>query len=658
MSNKRENETLVAYVTMKTRSSLSIHKDLQKLSLTTIDQFRPDPKHLDRVVKILIEAGFKIVARTRVGISFSGAKRRFEEEFKAEIVRNEMKPKETGRPQRRVTYYKSSPEFMMNPKLEPYTESVHLAGPAVYFESANPPDPPPPYYYLNVLTDVPRLLNVHSGGLTGAGVCASMVDSGFYKHSHYLSQNYTIKNIRNVDDIDPPDTIGLDVNKDEFGHGTAMAANLLAVARGCTFSFVKCEGLRPGDDSSQSFPVAGFMAAVQHQTPKIITCSWGVFITADRDQVTLEAVEAVANGIVVLFAAGNKGSGENSGNGIPITHPNIISVGGAYPKQKGGFEASNFANSYDSVIYTSPQRHCPDVVGLVGKKPLPAALIMLPTQPGSIMDRIFAPGDGTERGDGWVVTSGTSAATPQVAGAAPLLLQKHPALPPMAVRNILENSARYVLKGSSATHPPTEIGWDPATGFGLIDVEAAINFLDANQFSPYIRKSVKDNGTEPVTAASLGSSPDIIVRSQQVDPRWDELGQTVKHRFDLCGKVESGQDNYIYLRVQNRGALTGDCTATVYFIDLRQVPDPAAWTKIGQLNITKLAPGEFRVVDPLIWPVRQVPASGQYYIIVISDSLGSPPPDLTNIHSLDDLNNRVPNIKIAGLKIDVADIIP
>ena len=29
----------------------------------------------------------------------------------------------------------------MNPKLEPYAESVHLAGPAVYFESANPPVP-------------------------------------------------------------------------------------------------------------------------------------------------------------------------------------------------------------------------------------------------------------------------------------------------------------------------------------------------------------------------------------------------------------------------------------------------------------------------------------------------------------------------------------
>ena len=103
MRNKRENETLVAYVTMKTSSGLSIHKDLQKLSLTTIEQFRPDPKHLDQVVKILTEAGFKIVARTRVGISFSGSKRRFEAEFKAEIVREEMKPKETGRPQRRVS---------------------------------------------------------------------------------------------------------------------------------------------------------------------------------------------------------------------------------------------------------------------------------------------------------------------------------------------------------------------------------------------------------------------------------------------------------------------------------------------------------------------------------------------------------------------------
>ena len=68
---------------------------------------------------------------------------------------------------------------------------------------------------------------------------------------------------------------GLDINCDEFGHGTAEAANLLAVAPGITFSFVKYS-----DGWSNSFPVTGFQRAVQNQNPDIITCSWGTLDAA------------------------------------------------------------------------------------------------------------------------------------------------------------------------------------------------------------------------------------------------------------------------------------------------------------------------------------------------------------------------------------------
>ena len=738
-----ENETVVAYVTMKTRSGLSIHKDIRKLSLNTIGDFRPKPDHVDQVVNILTQAGFKIVARTAVGVSFSGPKKVFESEFKVTIHRKEIGLKEKDGLHRKVAFYESSKQFMMNTKLEKFAESVHLSGPAMFFHSANPPVPRPSYYYLSVVNDIPKLLNVnslHEALITGAGVRVSMVDSGFVTrieethnffnatdvtvdhkirdvegvwdnptrtgtnyftsgsfagntitlgtripsdreiayiyvkysslHPHYLSNNYNIIDIRNVDDINPPDTVGLDVNTDEFGHGTAMATNLLAVAPGCTFSFVKCEGKKANDPNFyHSYPLAGFMAAVQNQNPDIITCSWGVFCPTDRKAVTLEAVDAVARGIVVLFAAGNEGCDENSGNAIMITHPDLISVGGAFPIapiEGGGFRASNFANSYDSVLYTNPQRHCPDVVGLVGEGQLPAALIMLPTQPGSTLDGMFSQfyqhypyGDNLQQDDGWVVTSGTSAATPQTAGAAALLLQQYPFLSPMSVKNILENSARDIVGGASASGDSAVSGWDKATGFGLIDGQAAVDYLDKNQFNPFIRNGVENKWKIRVVAdLRPWSSPDIIVRSEQVDPRRDELGQTVKYRFDLSDKAESGQDNYIYLRVQNRGTLTGDCTATVYFTDRDMFSKPADWKKIGQLNIQNLTPGEFKVTGPLIWPSGLVPASGQYYIIAILDSLGSPAPDLTTFHSSNDFIKMVRKSKIAGINITVADVIP
>ena len=158
-------------------------------------------------------------------------------------------------------------------------------------------------------------------------------------------------------------------------------------------------------------------------------------------------------------------------------------------------------------------------------------------------------------------------------------------------------------------------GWDAATGFGLIDGQAAVDYLKYNLFVPFIRDTVEDNGTEPLVPKTnddpeLWASPDIIVRSELVDDPQDELGQTVKHRSDLCDNVEYGQDNYIYLRVQNRGTLTGDCMATVYLtqsVVIQSRLQPVDWTKIDQLKIQNLEPGEFRVAGPILWPADLVP---------------------------------------------------
>jgi hypothetical protein len=465
-------------------------------------------------------------------------------------------------------------------------------------------------------------------------------------HPHYLAQNYIIDDIRAAG--------GLDVNTDEYGHGTAEAANVLAVAPGCNFPFVKA-------GQFLEFALAGFQAAVQHQNPDIITCSWGIQ-DPDRTTLLLEVANAVSNGIIVIFAAGN---GHTEADGV-VTHPNLISVGGSYPIQGGGFRASNYASSFESDIYTNPQRHCPDVVGLVGETSR-ACLIMLPTEPNNDMDQdlagsgAFPNGDNTATNDGWCVCSGTSAAALQMAGVAALLLQQHNSLTPMAVKNILENSARDVQTGTSANGDGADPGWDAATGFGLIDGQAAINYLQTNQFSPYIRDNVEDNGTEPVVADRLYASPDIIVRNEQVDNPQEELGQTAKHNYDLCDQVEDGQDNYVYLRVQNRGTLAGTCTATLYFTDPGMFANPANWTNVtpAPIQIQNLQPGEFRVVGPIVWPDAQIPASGHYCLISILDSPGDPAPDLTTIHSPDDFVNMVRDRNnVAWKNIDVEDVIP
>lgn len=289
---------------------------------------------------------------------------------------------------------------------------------------------------------------------------------------------------------------------------------------------------------------------------------------------------------------------------------------------------------------------------------------MLPTEPSCLHDQdlassgAFPNGDNTATNDGWCVISGTSAAAPQTAGLAALLLQQHPTLSPMAVKNILENSARDVQTGSSANGDSAGPQWDPATGFGLID-GAALNYLRASQFNPYIRDSVMDNGNEPVVADRLWASPDIIVRNEPVDDPQEELGQTVKHRYDLSDQVEDGQENYVYLRVQNLGTQSGNCTATLYFTDPGMFANPTSWTQIGQVTIQNLEPGEFRVVGPINWSDALIPTSGHYCLISILDSPGDPAPDLTAINSSADFVKMVRDSNnVAWKNISVEDVIP
>ena len=67
---------------------------------------------------------------------------------------------------------------------------------------------------------------------------------------------------------------------------------------------------------------------------------------------------------------------------------------------------------------------------------------------------------------------GTSFAAPHVSAAAALLLAANPSLTNDQVMELLEHSARDITPANGS--PATRVGHDPLTGFGLLDVDAAV----------------------------------------------------------------------------------------------------------------------------------------------------------------------------------------
>jgi subtilisin family serine protease len=305
----------------------------------------------------------------------------------------------------------------------------------------------------------------------------AMIDSGFaYGHGYFVERNHTTTTLL------APGATRTDL--DGNGHGTGESANLLAVAPDVTFFGIKLDN--ETDPNLGASVLEGFQEALRH-SPQVISVSLGYDLCptdpatgrrTSNDHLTslpngLKALEAeiqaaVADGIVVVFSAGN------GHVAFPGMMPEVISAGGVFVAEDGQIHASDYASAFASRIY--PGRHVPDLCGLVGEAANGAAYIMLPVPPGCELDRLT---DGTA-GEGWGVFSGTSAAAPQLAGVCALLLSKNPGLTPSDLKSVLQASARDAVLG--AANPasnenrggmPAGTGADGATGAGLVDAFAA-----------------------------------------------------------------------------------------------------------------------------------------------------------------------------------------
>ncbi|MEH1128345.1 S8 family serine peptidase [Micromonospora sp. CPCC 206061] len=315
-------------------------------------------------------------------------------------------------------------------------------------------------------------------GYDGRGVKVAVLDSGYDPtHPALTGRVSTAANF-----TDETDTV------DRFGHGTHVAATVAGrgarkgVAPGADLLVGKVlDGTGAGD---LSWVIAGMEWAVS-QGARIVNVSLGAEAFEGPDPVT-EAVDALtaSSGALFVVAAGNSGPGMQTVT-TPGTATSALTVG-AVSKEDGLAPFSGRGPRLgDGAV--KPEITAPGV--------------------GIVAARAAGTGLGEVVSGSLTAMSGTSMATPHVAGAAALLAQRHPDWKAGQLKAALVASAAPV-KGPL---------W--AVGSGRVDVAAAMTqqvvaepaALTVDQGSAEV--TYRNTGKKPVTltlsatAASTGATP-------------------------------------------------------------------------------------------------------------------------------------------------------
>ena len=272
-------------------------------------------------------------------------------------------------------------------------------------------------------------------GYDGAGVTVAVIDTGIDSLHAGLddldddNSTHDPKVIAFYDAVNNPDkTNGTEIQAyDDQGHGTHCAGTVAGTGAP-TFDhpgmapqafLVGVKVLDAGGSGSFATVMAGMQWTVDHRYEfniRAASMSLGgpgpiEWTSDEEDSVNRYANEMVRSGITMLIAAGN--SAGPATIGTPGGAEDVITV--------GALDKDTSIAVYSSQGPTEELRVKPNVA-FVGSDVMSAQ---------------------HNSGDGYVAFSGTSMATPGVAGTVALMLQANPDLSPFDVRNILQETATY-----------------------------------------------------------------------------------------------------------------------------------------------------------------------------------------------------------------------
>ena len=303
------------------------------------------------------------------------------------------------------------------------------------------------------IADVATYLGVNrvwTAGFRGNGIVVGVVDSGITAQGRPVKAGETPRRIPRVIGGWPIADWGTESS--QWGdHGNMCSTDVLGMAPDAQLYDLRVAG-PGGSPGTISRALQAFTWAIgQHRlngTPHVLTNSWGIFqenwdATYARNPAhpfTRKVVEAIGEGILVLFAAGNCGDTCPDGRCGPDIGPNRSIWG---------------ANGHPLVMTVGAVNRLEQFVGYSSRGP--AALD--PNKPDFCSITHFA---GYTPSD-----SGTSAATPILAGAVALLKQAKPAATQDEIKQTLRATAKDI----------GPVGFDTHSGAGIVQIHAAFSRL-------------------------------------------------------------------------------------------------------------------------------------------------------------------------------------
>lgn len=245
--------------------------------------------------------------------------------------------------------------------------------------------------------------------------------------------------------------------------------------------------------------------------------------------------------------------------------------------------------------------------------------------------------------------AGTSSASPMVVGVA------------LCLEGIAENSLGYRLSPAQVRYLVstfgTPQGGDTSLHIGPLPDLALIIPEIGILPDIYLRDNVADSGEEP-QVGGISASPDIILRKDPVADPETEFGLATYNDTTLSHKAEIGQNNYIYVRLQNRGNIPNDATVHIYWSPVSSFVDPSSWDYIGDIFVPNVVPGDFKVSTALVWPSAAIPAEGHYCFIGVVDCPLDPAPPIPTFGDINDFYDCIRNNNnVTWKNFNVEDII-